>query len=148
MIASGDDSITAFRRSSVCWKASSSGMRRVYGCGIAAPAPGVVPCAVIARLWHGAAKGENAEAYEALLRSEVLPGIHRIEGYRGAYLLRTEADEGGLVEFATVTLWESIEAIRAFAGEDVERAVVPPEARKLLERFDERSRHYTVRAEP
>jgi heme-degrading monooxygenase HmoA len=100
---------------------------------------------MIARLWHGWAAPENADAYEALLQAEVLPGIERIDGYRGAYLLRTD---GATVEFVTVTLWETFDAIRAFAGDDYERAVVPPEARRLLERFDERSRHYDVRAAP
>ena len=104
--------------------------------------------AVIARIWHGWARGENADAYEALLRAEVLPGIHRIDGYAGAYLLRDDPDADGLVEFVTVTLWETLDAIRAFAGADHERAVVPTEARRLLERFDERSRHYTVRLAP
>jgi heme-degrading monooxygenase HmoA len=103
---------------------------------------------VIARIWHGWARPENADAYESLLRSEVLPSIHRIDGYGGAYVLRADVDDGTLVEFVTVTLWETIDAIRAFPGDDYARAVVPPEARKLLERFDERSRHYAVRAEP
>ena len=101
---------------------------------------------MIARLWHGWTTSDNADAYEELLRAEVLPGIHRVEGYRGAYLLRREADEG--VEFATLTLWESMDAVRAFAGDDYERAVVPPAARALLERFDERSLHYETLVEP
>ena len=100
---------------------------------------------MIGRLWHGWTKSEDADAYEELLRQEVLPGI-RITGYRGAYILRRDAD--GAVEFATLTLWDSMEAIREFAGEDVERAVVLPEARKLLDRFDERSKHFEVRAGP
>jgi heme-degrading monooxygenase HmoA len=101
---------------------------------------------MIARIWHGWARGENAERYEAHLRAEILPGIHRIEGYAGAYLLRREA--GGEVEFVTVTLWESVDAVQDFAGGDYEAAVVPPEARELLDRFDERSVHYEIRAEP
>ena len=98
---------------------------------------------MIGRIWHGWTAPENADAYEELLRSEVLPGIHRIEGYRGAQLLRREA--GDEVEFVTLTLFDSLDAVRAFAGEDYEVAVVPPEARKLLARFDERSAHYDVR---
>jgi heme-degrading monooxygenase HmoA len=95
----------------------------------------------ISRVWHGWTSRENAAAYEALLEAEVLPGIHdRIAGFRGVYLLRRDADEG--VEFVTITRWSSLEAIRAFAGEDHEAAVVPPEARALLDRFDERSSHY------
>jgi hypothetical protein len=104
------------------------------------------PQSLIARLWHGWASAENADDYEALLRSEVLPGIDRIDGYRGAYLLRRPSSEG--FEFATITFWDSVEALRAFAGEDFQLAVVPPEARKLLSRFDERSTHYDVIIEP
>jgi heme-degrading monooxygenase HmoA len=102
---------------------------------------------MIARVWRGWAAREKADRCEGLLRAEILPGIQRIEGYRGAYVLRRELEDG--VEFATVTLWDSLDAVRAFAGEeDYEAAVVPPEARALLVRFDERSAHYEVRAEP
>ena len=101
---------------------------------------------MIARLWHGWTSPGNADRYEALLRSEILPGIHRIAGYRGAYLLRREAN--GEVEFTTVTLWASMEAVRAFAGEDADAAVVPAQARAVLSRFDERSTHYEVLLEP
>jgi heme-degrading monooxygenase HmoA len=97
---------------------------------------------MIARLWHGWTTRENAPAYEALLRGEILPGIHRVSGYRGAHLFRL--DREGEVEFVTLTLFESMDAVRAFAGEDFEVAVVPPEARKLLARFDQRSKHYEV----
>lgn len=101
---------------------------------------------MIGRLWRGWTSADRAEAYEALLRTEVLPGIHRIAGYRGAYLLRREVEEG--VEFVTLTLWESMEAVRRFAGEDYETAVVPPEAQALLTRYDQTSRHYDVLLEP
>jgi hypothetical protein len=97
---------------------------------------------VIARLWHGWTRPAEADAYEALLRSEVLPGIHRVEGYRGVWLLRREA--GDEIEFVTMTLWESWDAVRSFAGDDLEAAVVPPPARALLARFDERSAHFEV----
>jgi heme-degrading monooxygenase HmoA len=101
---------------------------------------------MIARLWHGWTTNENADRYEALLQAEVLPGIQRIDGYLGAYVLRRE--DGKQVEFVTVTLWESLAAVREFAGADYEAAVVPPAARALLARFDERSAHYEVRARP
>jgi heme-degrading monooxygenase HmoA len=102
---------------------------------------------VIARLWHGWAEPRNADAYEALLRAEVLPGIGaRVGGFRGAYLLRHE--DGAEVEFVTLTLWDSLEAVREFAGADYEAAVVPPEARRLLSRFDERAVHYETLLEP
>ena len=101
---------------------------------------------MIARLWHGVATRENAGKYEDLLRSEVLPGIHRVDGYKGAWLLRREVPAGA--EFVTLTIFESMDAVRRFAGEDVEAAVVPEAARKLLARFDRRSVHYTILAEP
>jgi hypothetical protein len=100
---------------------------------------------VIARIWHGWSKGEKADAYERLVSEEVLPSIHRIDGFAGYELFRADSD-GGESEFVTVTYFESLEAVRAFAGDDYELAVVPPEARELLTRFDERSRHYEVLA--
>jgi heme-degrading monooxygenase HmoA len=101
---------------------------------------------VIARIWHGWTRPENADAYETLLRSEVLPGISRIDGALGAYVLRDPVEDE--VEFVTITLWDSLDAVRAFAGDDYEVAVVPPPARRLLSRFDERSRHYETVVEP
>lgn len=95
---------------------------------------------MITRIWHGWTSPANADGYEQLLRSEVLPGIHRIEGYRGAHLLRRQS--GAEVEFVTLTYFEDLDSIRAFAGDDYEVAVVPPEARKLLSHFDQRSTHY------
>ena len=95
---------------------------------------------MISRLWHGWTMRANADAYENLLRSEVLPGIHRVRGFKGAQLLRRDAGEE--VEFVTITLFDSLEAVKEFAGEDYEVAVVPPPARKLLARFDARSAHY------
>ena len=97
---------------------------------------------MIARMWRGWTTRENADAYEALLRTRVLPGIHRVAGYRGAYLLRRDVEDG--VEFATITHFDGIDSVRAFAGDDLTLAVVPPEARALLSRWDERSVHYDV----
>jgi heme-degrading monooxygenase HmoA len=101
---------------------------------------------MIGRFWRGWTTRGQASAYEDLLRREVLPGIHRIAGYRGAFLLRR--DLGEEVEFATLTLWDSLDAVREFAGADHEVAVVPARARGLLARFDERSVHYEVLAVP
>lgn len=95
---------------------------------------------MIARIWHGWTKPENAEAYRTLLVTNILPGIHRVRGYRGSYLLRRKHPDE--VEFVTLTLWESKEAVEEFAGPDSAHAVVPEEARKLLVRFDDRSDHY------
>ena len=104
---------------------------------------------MIARLWHGWTAAEDADDYERLLRLRVLPEIvaREIPGYRGAHLLR-RPEEGGEVEFLTVLWFEGPEAVRAFAGEDHERSVVPSEARELLRRYDETSRHYEVVREP
>jgi heme-degrading monooxygenase HmoA len=101
---------------------------------------------MITRFWRGWTSQENASAYETLLRTTVLPGIHRIAGYRGAWLLRRDVPEG--VEFVTLTLWETLDAVRSFAGDDPELAVVPPAARQLLARFDERSVHYETPISP
>lgn len=97
---------------------------------------------MIARLWHGWTTTENADAYEDFLRTTMFPSIHRVSGYLGADLLRRDAD--GEVAFITITRFESLDSVRAFAGDDYERAVVEPEARRLLSRFDERSEHYEV----
>jgi heme-degrading monooxygenase HmoA len=97
---------------------------------------------MLGRIWHGWTSFENADAYEELLRTKILPGIYRVDGYQGAYLLRRNVEAG--VEFVTVTLWESMEAVRAFAGADHTAAVVPPEARELLTRFDQASEHYEI----
>lgn len=102
---------------------------------------------MICRIWHGWTTPQNAEAYEALLKSEIFAGIRNqeIAGYHGIQLLRR--DLGSEVEFITIMRFESIEAVRTFAGQDYETAVVPPEAQALLARYDTRSQHYQVRAE-
>ena len=97
---------------------------------------------MIARLWRGWTRPENADAYEDFLRTKMFPSIHRVPGFLGADLLRRDLD--GEVAFVTITRFDSIEAVRAFAGEDYEQAVVEPEARSLLFRLDERSEHYEV----
>ncbi len=97
---------------------------------------------MIARVWRGRASRPNAEAYETLFRTTILPGLRRVGGFRGAHLLRRVAGEE--VELVTITCFESIEAVRAFAGADYERAVVSPQARRLLSRFDRRCAHYEI----
>jgi len=100
---------------------------------------------MICRIWRGWTTPANADAYERLLRTEIFHGIaeRRIPGYHGIELLRRPAD--GSVEFVTLMWFDSLEAVRAFAGADYETAVVPPAARALLQRFDARSAHYEVR---
>jgi antibiotic biosynthesis monooxygenase (ABM) superfamily enzyme len=102
---------------------------------------------MISRIWHGWTTHDNADAYEALLKREVFVGIkgRKIPGFRSVQLFRREL--GAEVEFITVMWFDSLESVRAFAGEDYEVAVVPPAARALLARFDARSQHYEVRTE-
>jgi heme-degrading monooxygenase HmoA len=104
---------------------------------------------MIARIWHGWTTPENADAYERLLRETIFPRIAAkgVAGYRGIHLLR-RAPESAESEFVTIMWFESLEAVKAFAGEDYETAYVPPEARLLLSRFDARSQHYEVREGP
>lgn len=103
---------------------------------------------MISRIWHGWTTRENAAAYEALLKSEVLPGIEarEIRGLRGIHLLKRDVPEG--VEFVTILWFDSLDAVREFAGEDWEAAVVPEEGRRLLTRFDARSAHYETVLSP
>jgi antibiotic biosynthesis monooxygenase (ABM) superfamily enzyme len=97
---------------------------------------------VIARLWHGWTTRANADAYEEFLRTKMFPSIHSVPGFLGADLLRR--DGGNEIAFVTITRFESLDAVRSFAGEDYEQAVVEPEAQRLLSRFDERSEHFEV----
>lgn len=96
---------------------------------------------MIIREWHGQTLPENADKYQQLLQSTILPGFHRAPRFKGAWILRGE-EKHGAVPFATLTLWESIEAIKALAGEDYERAIIEPEARALLSQADESAVHY------
>jgi heme-degrading monooxygenase HmoA len=102
---------------------------------------------MISRIWHGWTTRDNADKYEKLLRAEVLPGIHRIRGYNGAYLLRREAANNE-VEFITITQFTDMNAVREFAGADYERAVIAPGAGELLSHCDERSQHYETLLTP
>ncbi len=97
---------------------------------------------MIARTWRGQATTENAGSYYRHFTTNVAPHLKNIAGHQGAYLLRREAD--GHVEFLAVTLWDSIEAIKKFAGSNPEVAVVEPEARATLSQFDDFVRHYEV----
>jgi hypothetical protein len=102
---------------------------------------------MIARIWHGWTTHQNAGAYEALLKTEIFEGIRKrqIPGYRGIRLLSRTLEQE--VEFVTIMWFDSIDAVRTFAGEDYEVAVVPPKARALLSRFDARSQHYDVKVD-
>ena len=101
---------------------------------------------MISRIWHGWTTLGNADAYEALLKEEIFVGIQNrhIPGFRGIQLLRRKA--GDEVEFVTIMQFDSLDAVREFAGEDYEVAVVPEKARAVLSHFDSRSLHYEIRA--
>ena len=99
---------------------------------------------MICRIWRGWTTPEHADTYEALVRGQVIPDIEAkaIPGFRHIDLMRRDVD--GEVEFLTAMWFDDLDAVKAFAGEDYEVAHVPPEARAVLARFDERSAHYVV----
>ncbi|MCL5991643.1 MAG: antibiotic biosynthesis monooxygenase [Bacteroidetes bacterium] len=99
---------------------------------------------MVARLWHGWTSKANAPVYEELLRNEVFPSIEKknVKGYRKISLLkRVHKDE---VEFITIMLFDSIEAIKEFTGDDYEKSYVPQKARDVLSKQDESSQHYEI----
>ncbi len=100
---------------------------------------------MISRIWHGYTSPAKADAYENLLKEEIFVGIRgrKIPGFREIQLFRR--DLGAEVEFITVMWFDSLDAVRTFAGPDYEACVVPPQARAILSRFDQRSQHYEVR---
>jgi heme-degrading monooxygenase HmoA len=100
---------------------------------------------MIARIWHGWTKPEHADAYQAMLKPELLPGLSKAKGFQGSYLLRRAL--GDEVEFVTMILWDSIEAIRAVAGANYEAAVIPEERRRYVHRFDAKAMHFEVLSE-
>jgi heme-degrading monooxygenase HmoA len=97
---------------------------------------------MIVRLWRGQATNANADAYFRHVTGSVFPSLKALAGHRGAWLLRREVD--GRTEFLAMTLWESTEAIQAFAGSDIGSAIVEPEARAVLSEFDDVAHHYQV----
>jgi heme-degrading monooxygenase HmoA len=98
---------------------------------------------MVARVWHGYTRPEDADSYEAMLKPELLPGISKAKGYRGSYLLRR--DIGAEVEFITILLWDSVGDIRAAAGhDDYETAIIPAERQRYLARYDAKAAHYEV----
>jgi heme-degrading monooxygenase HmoA len=97
---------------------------------------------MIARIWCGWASPDTADTYETHFRTSVQPELGGVEGFVAARLLRRTV--GDKVEFMAITYWESLAAIHGFAGEDAERAVVAPEAQRLLSRFEDRVTHFEV----
>jgi len=99
---------------------------------------------LIARHWRGWTKAEDADAYEDFLNRKVLPGLRGIEGYHGGYVLRRDAADE--VEFVVLNLFDSLEAVKRFAGLDYATPVFEPEAKRLLSRIETAALHYDVRA--
>jgi heme-degrading monooxygenase HmoA len=97
---------------------------------------------MIARVWRGSAVRERADDYVKHLRQSVVPDLRQIEGFKEVYLLRRNSPDG--VEFVVLTLWESMEAIRKFAGENPEVDVVAPSARALFREYDTEVKHFEI----
>jgi heme-degrading monooxygenase HmoA len=97
---------------------------------------------MIIREWRGRARPDQADAYPAHFRDSVLPELRNIPGFVGASLSRR--DEAERIEYVVLTRWRSFDAIRAFAGNDVERAIVEPGAAAALTDFDDFVRHYEI----
>jgi heme-degrading monooxygenase HmoA len=100
--------------------------------------------ATIARHWRGWTKAEDANSYEDFLKRKVLPGLRAIEGYRRGYVLRSEGTDE--TEFVVINLFNSLDAVKRFAGPNYTVAVFEPEARHLLSRIEDFATHYSVRA--
>jgi heme-degrading monooxygenase HmoA len=97
---------------------------------------------VIARTWHGWAPKDTADDYERHYRTDVADHLRRVPGFRGARLLRM--DDGDEVRFTSVALFDSLDAVRGFAGDQFDVAVLEDEARRVLSRWDERVEHHAV----
>jgi heme-degrading monooxygenase HmoA len=97
---------------------------------------------VIVRAWSARATAEGAPAYAAHLQDHVLPSTRQVDGYLGAQLLQRDGPDG--VELLVLTFWRSLDAIRQFAGDDLESAVVADEAAAVLTSFENHVRHYEL----
>jgi len=97
---------------------------------------------MISRHWKGLAKPGQAEAYVHHLKHDTFPTLARIRGFIQASILRRDLETG--TEFQIVTVWDSIDAIKAFAGERPDVAVVPPSVQAIMSHCDERVVHYEI----
>ena len=97
---------------------------------------------MIVRRWHGWTPPDSAAAYAEHVSNKVFPGMAGIDGFRGGLIARH--DDANEVEFIVETIWESRDAIRSFAGDAIDTAVIEPAARKLLSRYDQHVRHYDL----
>jgi heme-degrading monooxygenase HmoA len=97
---------------------------------------------MVSRHWKGIAKREDTDRYVAHLKSDTFPKLASLAGFVRASILRREVASG--TEFQVVTIWDSLQAIRAFSGADIEAAVVPPVAEVMMIEFDRRAAHYEI----
>ena len=97
---------------------------------------------VIVREWRGRAEAAKSSAYPRHFRQNVLPELRHIDGFLGARLLRRKS--GQQIEFVVLTRWASLAAIKAFAGDDIDQAVVEPGAIAALSDYDREVRHYEI----
>jgi len=100
---------------------------------------------VINRLWHGWTVPDNAEEYEKLLKEEIFPNIFNrsVKGLYGIRLLKRVLDKE--TEFITIMTFDSLQAVKEFAGKEFEKSYVPEKAKILLSRYDDYSQHYEVK---
>jgi heme-degrading monooxygenase HmoA len=101
---------------------------------------------MIGRMWRGSTTRENSKSYEDVFQRIVLPEVIAIDGFKGAYLLRRDVNEE--TEFIVLTLFNSMKAVQRFAREDYELAVVSPEAKAVLKKFDEHATHFDIVIRP
>lgn len=101
---------------------------------------------MIARVWQGRALPGKMEDYAEHLRRAVRPELEQLDGFKGLYLLRR--DSAGDSEVLVLTLWDSLAAITAFAGDDPERAVVAPAAQAMFHSYDSLVKHFEVTVKP
>jgi antibiotic biosynthesis monooxygenase (ABM) superfamily enzyme len=99
---------------------------------------------MIARIWHGYTKPEQADIYEAKLKPELLPGMSKIPGYKGGIVLRRAL--GDEIEFITIMVWDSLEALKAVAGSHYAAAIIPEDRLQYLSRYDKESAHYEIQS--
>lgn len=100
---------------------------------------------MIGRIWHGYTSKENADRYESLLKEEIFVGIKNLEidGFTEIQLFRRNINDE--VEFITIMWFDTLEAVKRFAGEEYKKCVVLPKAKELLKRYDLESQHYYVK---
>lgn len=99
---------------------------------------------MIARIWHGYTRPDDADAYESMLKPEMLPGLGKVPGYRGGYVLRRSLD--GEVEFITIMIWESLDALKAVAGPNYTVSIIPEDRLRFLSRHDSHATHYEIQS--